>query len=1045
MAEAAQRESPTNETTVDDAYKQDAENDDVFGTAFNRKIAEPGSTVDTTLAANDVIDEQSMDIVDTEDTDQAGSTDRIHGEKYALQKLLGRSRQHWARSTVQSNSVAGAAMALDHSTASKPTQQKLHDATITTQPPPISATADNVVRPGKFVNARSLKRKSSRTISLPVNYREFLSEQEIRVFADMDSTEPVTDIDRNQEARTGDDDYLEPKPKTRRRAAALKSLDLASASSAKRRKVTNTTMDSDDSVDGEHQIKQDSPYCERHDDAHQTAEQHEQTETTASRDNTAVENKSKRTRQTAKSKNTKIAKAAAQSKPASKKPAPAPLINSNFRALKLRNKSGTSAGRFAAGGRFGRSAFSGRRATDAPMLSTNKFGETEEPIHITKINDAILETSTDETVIDFIFSDRDAAGSDAVPVMSNNNAIVAYVNLELALKRLCGLDGFLEEGGLPLGQREAIVRILAKQSTLVVLPTGGGKSLCYQLTSFIMRHVPNCAHSISLVISPTISLMHDQMQCLPAGIRAACLSSSNQSIYSQLETNNIDILFVAPERLQSVSFLELLHTGKIPTIRVAFVDEAHCMSEWSHNFRVSTDENRDATLAALLRTAPYQNLDSIIVYTMFQAQADRLAQYLRVRDFDVDSYHAGKLPDQREYIQRRFLQGKLRIIIATIAFGLGINKSNVRSVIHYTMPKSIEDYIQEIGRAGRDGLPAYCHLFLSQEDYVKHRSFAFGDGVDEAAVWRLLDKVFADDCQKKDRAKMLKRLVLPVEALEIELDMRESVLSTLLSYIEIMGRESCRALKVLPGVKAKYAVYCGKSKLDTLAETSELMRSIRDRGRSIKYGVEIDTLNAIGLDPVEVGNELWKLQVAKQLKIVGSDRAFHLMVDHGVWRNADQRQAYLEDVRDKLVAMMEAVETETVSKLDYLYETLYSLVPDTLTTNQDLMDDDLAVEHEDTVSSIAQHNERESQLQQLLMSKVTQYFQQGNTAKSEIYETKWGFRDPTLIEKQRLSKMALEISIKEFVKEHHQEFTSGRSIARIFHGLQSPKYTAKEW
>lgn len=287
----------------------------------------------------------------------------------------------------------------------------------------------------------------------------------------------------------------------------------------------------------------------------------------------------------------------------------------------------------------------------------------------------------------------------------------------------------------------------------------------------------------------------------------------------KLTSNTIKILFISPEKLQSQSFLSLVRTRKIPPIPFVCVDEVHCLSEWSHNFRpaylllnhvlisdlkspcvvgltgtategtkdsicamldidrsagvlsgpvirdnlamtVSVEADREPALLNLLQSPRFAAMDAILIYVMRQAQADALAAFLRVRNFSAESYHAGKSSQDRQRIQHRFMNdsgpkagasassqggapGGIRILVATIAFGLGLNKSNIRSVIHYCLPKSLENYIQEIGRSGRDGEKSYCHMFLNQDDYMRLRSLAYADGMDWGTVLRLIKKLFS--------------------------------------------------------------------------------------------------------------------------------------------------------------------------------------------------------------------------------------------------------------------------------------------------------------
>ena len=354
-------------------------------------------------------------------------------------------------------------------------------------------------------------------------------------------------------------------------------------------------------------------------------------------------------------------------------------------------------------------------------------------------------------------------------------------------------------------QREIIDNVLARRDTLAIMPTGGGKSLCYQIPALVFE-------GLSVIVSPLIALMKDQVEQLRAyGVPALFLNSSlSAREYQQnmqlIRSGKVRLLFVAPETLLTPRIFSLLEEQQIDLITI---DEAHCISEWGHDFRPEYRQLAEvrrrypqAVCLALTATATprvrkdiqtslgfsktnefmasfnRENLfievspkedafnqtleflkrfkdQSGIIYCFSRKQVDNLSELLSQSGFSVRPYHAGLDDEARKLNQEAFIRDDVQIIVATIAFGMGINKPNVRFILHHDLPKSIEGYYQEIGRAGRDGLPAHCLLLYSYSDVAKLRYFINQkEGMERAVAEQHLQAIidYAEDrtvCRRK--------------------------------------------------------------------------------------------------------------------------------------------------------------------------------------------------------------------------------------------------------------------------------------------------------
>ncbi|MES2871919.1 MAG: ATP-dependent DNA helicase RecQ [Pseudomonadota bacterium] len=381
------------------------------------------------------------------------------------------------------------------------------------------------------------------------------------------------------------------------------------------------------------------------------------------------------------------------------------------------------------------------------------------------------------------------------------------------------------------GQEAAISAVLAGRSAAAIFPTGSGKSLCYQLPALLLPH-------LTLVVSPLLALMQDQLAFLHRhGIAAASIDSAQSredanAVMTRAKSGELKILMISVERLKNERFRNFLQ--QVP-ISLLVVDEAHCISEWGHNFRpdylklpdyqrqfnipqtllltatatpnVIADMQAKFAIAEsdIVTTGFYRaNLNlwvepvtgaakrqrlvqwmgerrdqPSIVYVTLQKTAEQIAEHLNLHGISANAYHAGLPHEQREGIQRQFMGGQLNCIVATIAFGMGIDKSDIRNVVHFDLPKSIENYSQEIGRAGRDGQPSDCLVLANRDSLNVLENFVYGDTPELEGIRCVLDELRAAIPEGQ-----WEFMLLP---LSDQSNIRQLPLKTLLVQLELRG------------------------------------------------------------------------------------------------------------------------------------------------------------------------------------------------------------------------------------------------------------------
>ncbi|KAL8789136.1 MAG: hypothetical protein Q9195_006956 [Heterodermia aff. obscurata] len=448
------------------------------------------------------------------------------------------------------------------------------------------------------------------------------------------------------------------------------------------------------------------------------------------------------------------------------------------------------------------------------------------------------------------FASTDAAHKKA-------NLAQADPSIFLARRILKSIWGF---PSFRLEQEAAITRLISGGSAVVIFPTGGGKSLVYQVPALAFdEYDEQCGlqpgRGLTLVVSPLIALMKDQVDALRKRNVAAAVIDSTQSGY------------VAPERLNNEGFIEMISSTRI---RLVAIDEAHCISEWGHAFRPDYLKDKERALKEFLG----RQSGSSIVYVQTHKQTEWVCRFLRKIEVNAFAYHAGLPSNIRTDVQEKFMKTQNIVIVATIAFGMGIDKPNIRNVVHYCLPKSLEGYSQQIGRAGRDGLESTCLTYLYAEDISIMEQWSRADVMSFAAVAGVVGEMF----QAHQHAQVGDIIERDSDDEMEKYDFKMNALGLLNAQLELR-------FGLIRAITSHYANYkYVKLSLfeQSTAENSNVTKAIKQLSNPAKKWIQIDVVKAAqnaGVDRALIVRRLqeWSKSGAIELRPSGVINRFRVL------------------------------------------------------------------------------------------------------------------------------------------------------------------------
>lgn len=632
------------------------------------------------------------------------------------------------------------------------------------------------------------------------------------------------------------------------------------------------------------------------------------------------------------------------------------------------------------------------------------------------------------------------------------------------MTRVFGFCSFRE------GQLGIIGRILRGESTLAVMPTGHGKSLLYQVPALVLES-PAPILVVSPLLALMRDQVSKLPDCIPKGMLSSGQTAAEAlSTLDRIRSNAIKVLFVSPERLQSRSFLQAYKSLGHPPPFVC-IDEAHCISEWGHSFRpayfrmgrVLREDLGVGCVLALTATATTKSIGSIrdilnleedavvratpvrknlrlavsrlapgedfkdavlglfrpngrlesakaaIVYCNFQLQAELVAAHLYTNGVTAKSYHAKMTTQERDRVQDLFCRGRCRVVCATVAFGMGLDKSDVDAVVHSEIPRSVEEYVQQVGRAGRDGREAQCHLFHSSGGYRRLRSLCHSEGLDESMVHSLLVAIFWGRVVPESTGTAATG-ILPLQETSLRLDVRESTIEAVLTFLE--GEGGCgglvRMLQPLVGHVCDFVFFNAS---DDAAKRHPLLGHIKavSKGQSLRgghYTVEIGKLaEESGMSVAEIQESVRALQRERVAECRVKDRAlcYEIRSDPENKRSLAQR----------LCERLSGIEQEGLGRLESLRD---------------------MVERAEEAGSA-------EEAEAVIKSGIRDYFEGEGPQSAQ----RRGADAPNPKFISRDARVFIQGNRHLLRRQKGSPMLTGRAIARIMQGISSPAYPATTW